>query len=187
MKDKFIITYVGAHGVANHLDQILDTAKIVDKNKVVFVLIGNGMEKSKLINRTKLENIENVIFIDSVPKKEVFKYILDSDMGASVLKKVDTFKTVYSNKTFDYFACKKPVFMLIDGVSRKLVEDANAGTYVEPENPVVFANKIKEYINDKKRIDFEGQNGYDYAKKNFDRNILALNYIEHINGLIKRT
>ena len=32
-------------------------------------------------------NVTNVRFIDSVPKAQVFKYILASEMGASVLKK----------------------------------------------------------------------------------------------------
>lgn len=185
LEDKFIITYVGAHGVANCLGQVLDTAKLLKNTKVVFVLIGNGMEKPMLVNRAKDENIENVIFIDSVPKREVFKYILSSDIGASILKKVDTFKTVYSNKTFDYFACKRPVFMLIDGVSRELVEEANAGVYVEPENPEEFAKVILEYMNDKEKIRQQGENGFKFAKSNFDRKILAKRYLEQILSIKK--
>lgn len=185
LEDNFIITYVGAHGVANCLGQVLDTAKLLKGTNVCFVLIGNGMEKPKLVSRAKEENIENVLFIDPVPKTEVFKYILSSDMGASILKKVDTFKTVYSNKTFDYFACKRPVFMLIDGVSRELVESADAGVYVEPENPEEFARVILEYMNDKERLIVQGENGYIYAKSNFDRKILAKKYLDHIKSIGK--
>lgn len=184
LRDKFIITYVGAHGLANCLGQVLDTAKLMKDTEVVFVLIGNGMEKPMLIKRAEEENIQNVIFLDSVPKREVFKYILSSDMGASILKKVDTFKTVYSNKTFDYFACKKPVFMLIDGVSRELVEDANAGIYVEPENPISFAETIKKYMNDRDKIVTQGENGYKYAKSNFDRKLLSERYLKLIESHI---
>jgi glycosyltransferase involved in cell wall biosynthesis len=180
LQDKFIITYVGAHGVANCLGQVLDTAKLLEDTTVVFLLIGNGMEKPSLIKRAQDENITNVIFIDPVPKTEVFKYILSSDMGASILKKAEAFKTVYSNKTFDYFACKRPVFMLIDGVSRKLIEEANAGIYVEPENPKAFANNIRNYLEDKGRILKEGENGYRFAKANFDRTELSEKYINHI-------
>lgn len=183
LHDKFIITYVGAHGVANCLGQVLDTAKLLIDTNVVFVLIGNGMEKPALVKRAKDENLQNVIFIDSIPKTEVFKYILSSDMGASILKKADAFKTVYSNKTFDYFACKKPVLMLIDGVSRELIETANAGSYVEPENPLEFSKKIMGYLSDKKRLEIEGNNGYAFAKSNFDRTILAEKYLNHIISL----
>src|SRR5690606_17058141 len=38
--DKFVITYVGAHGVANGLDQVLDTAVLLKDTNVLFVLIG---------------------------------------------------------------------------------------------------------------------------------------------------
>ena len=124
LEDKFVITYVGAHGVANHLQQVLEAGKKLEDTNVLFLLIGQGMEKQKLKKMAVDMEVINVRFIDSVPKKEVFKYILASEMGASVLKNVDAFKTVYSNKTFDYMSCKKPVLMAIDGVSRKLVEDA---------------------------------------------------------------
>jgi glycosyltransferase involved in cell wall biosynthesis len=182
--DKFVITYVGAHGVANHLDQILDAAKALADTKVLFVLIGQGMEKARLQEKAKLMKLENVIFFNSVPKKEVFKYILASDMGASVLKKVDTFKTVYSNKTFDYFSCKKPVLMAIDGVSRELVETAKAGVYVEPENTQEFNTIIRQYLNNPNRLKEEGENGYRFAKTNFDRQVLGKKYINELQKVI---
>jgi glycosyltransferase involved in cell wall biosynthesis len=118
--------------------------------------------------------------LDSVPKQEVFKYILASDMGASILKRVDTFKTVYSNKTFDYFSCKKPVLMAIDGVSRQLVEDANAGVYVEPGNSSAYNVIIRDYLKDPQRLIREGENGYQFAKSNYDRQILAEKYINQL-------
>lgn len=185
LQDKFVITYVGAHGVANCLGQVLDAAVLLRDTPVVFLLIGNGMDKPLLQKRAKEEGIHNVIFADSVPKSEVFRYILSSDMGASILKKADTFKTIYSNKTFDYFACKKPVFMLIDGVSRKLVEDAGAGIYVEPENSTDFVAKIKLYLNNPNRIKAEGESGYRFAKQHFDREVLANRYLNEIGRFAK--
>ena len=182
-QDTFVITYVGAHGVANHLIQIIDTAELLQDEKVLFLLIGEGMEKNMLKEEVSSRKIKNVRFIDAVPKSDIFKYILASNMGASVLKKVDTFKTVYSNKTFDYMSCKKPLFMLIDGVSRELVEEAGCGIYVEPENKYEFKEKILLYLNDNERVIKEGNNGFDFAIKNFDRNTLALKYLEIIKNV----
>lgn len=184
LTDKFVVTYVGAHGVANHLQQLLETAEIMKDTNVLFQLIGNGMEKERLINLAKKMNLPNVKFVDSVPKSEVFKYILASEMGASVLKKVDTFKTIYSNKTFDYFSCKRPVLMAIDGVSRELLEDAEAGAYAEPENPEAIKQAILNYVNNPDLIKTHGENGYKYAKENFDRNKLAKKYINSIEKII---
>jgi len=186
LENHFVITYVGAHGVANHLDQVLDAAEALSDTNVLFLLIGQGMEKARLINDTDRRGLNNVRFIDSVPKQEVFKYILASDMGASILKRVDTFKTVYSNKTFDYFSCKKPVLMAIDGVSRQLVEDAKAGSYVEPENTAAYNAIIREYMKDPQRLIREGENGYQFAKANFDRQLLAEKYIKELIEALKR-
>jgi glycosyltransferase involved in cell wall biosynthesis len=184
LENRFVITYVGAHGIANHLQQILETAKLLEDTNVLFLLIGQGMEKERLKKLALEMNVKNVNFLNSVPKNEVFKYILASDMGTSVLKKVDTFKTVYSNKTFDYMACKKPIFMAIDGVSRALVEEANAGVYVEPENPNDFAEKIRYYLQNTQLINKQGEDGYHFAKNNFDRIILAKKYLKEIEKMI---
>ena len=183
---RFVITYVGAHGVANHLEQVLDAGEALSDTNVLFLLIGQGMEKDRLIKLAKERKISNVRFLDSVPKAEVFCYILASEMGASVLKRVDTFKTVYSNKTFDYMSCKKPILMAIDGVSRELLEDAGAGSYVEPENISEYNRVIRLYLNDPDRLKREGESGYRYAKENFDREVLANKYIGHIASIVKK-
>lgn len=174
LENKFVITYVGAHGVANHLIQLLAAAEHLRDTNICFQLIGNGMQKAMLQEEAKKRDLEmHIIFRDSVPKEEVFKYIMASDMGASVLKKVDTFKTIYSNKTFDYMSCKTPILLAIDGISRDLVEAADCGIYVEPENATDIANKLKSIYTDTERLKEMGNNGYSYAKEHFDRDKLA--------------
>ncbi|MTG98560.1 glycosyltransferase [Myroides sp. BIT-d1] len=182
--DRFVITYVGAHGVANGLHQINETANLLRNTNVLFVLIGNGMKKEELKKQTIDMDLSNVVYFDAMPKKEVLKYVLASDMGASVLIKNDTFKTVYSNKTFDYMSCRRPILMAIDGVSRELVELANAGIFVEPENPIDFAAKIKHYMSDNNLRLKQGENGYKYAKQYFDRNYLALKYLNELKKFV---
>ncbi|MEJ5994815.1 glycosyltransferase family 4 protein [Pedobacter sp. Du54] len=182
---RFVVTYVGAHGVANHLDQVLETADLMRNTNLLFVLIGQGMQKRKLQELAETINLTNVAFLDPVPKAEVFEYIFASDMGASVLKNVDTFKTVYSNKTFDYMACKKPIFMAIDGVSRELVEEANAGVFVQPEDANDFAAKIRLYMNNPELINEQGEAGYLFAKGNFDRKVLADKYLNYLKDIAR--
>jgi glycosyltransferase involved in cell wall biosynthesis len=183
LKDKFVITYVGAHGIANHLIQLVEVAERLQDTNVVFQLIGDGMQKPYLIEEANKRRLENVKFVDPVPKTEVFKYILASDIGTSVLKKVDTFKTIYSNKTFDYMSCKRPILLLIDGVSRELVEKASCGWYAEPENIDQIEQTIREIIvrNDLNEI---GRNGFNYAKKKFDRNILSESYLRNLENCL---
>lgn len=181
VKYNFVAVYIGAHGVANHLDQLLDTAKLVKNENVAIVLIGDGMNKEALIRRAKAQQLENLFFIDSVPKREVYSYISQSDVGISCLKKNDTFKTVYSNKTFDYMACQTPIVMAIDGVSRELIEKADCGLYAEPENARDIADQLLRYKSDKELMLTHGQNGYNFAKTHFDRRILAEEYVSEIS------
>jgi glycosyltransferase involved in cell wall biosynthesis len=167
------------------LIQLLDAAELLRETNVVFQLIGSGMQKQMLIAEKEKRQLDNVIFRDPVAKAEVFKYILASDMGASVLKKVDTFKTIYSNKTFDYMSCKKPTLLAIDGVSRELIEEANCGIYVEPENPSAIAAGIRSVLNDPNKLIEMGENGYDHALQNFDRTVLASRYLDHMKTLVQ--
>ncbi|MDO1446146.1 glycosyltransferase family 4 protein [Rhodocytophaga aerolata] len=183
--DKFVVTYVGAHGVANHLIQLIEAAELLHHTNALVVLIGEGMQKPMLKTEVARRKLTNVQFVDAVPKREVFKYILASDMGASVLKKADTFKTIYSNKTFDYMSCQKPILMVIDGVSRQLVEEARCGVYAEPENAADIASKIQLYMSYNGQLQKEGMNGYAYARSYFDRTYLAKTYTAELAKVAK--
>jgi glycosyltransferase involved in cell wall biosynthesis len=183
-EDKLVVIYVGAHGIANHLIQVIETAEILKNTNIHFVLVGDGMQKPELIKETNLRKLKNVEFISPQSKTNIFKFIKASDIGASVLKKNDTFKTVYSNKTFDYMACKIPVLMVIDGISRQLIEKAQAGIFIEPENPQDFAEKIMIYHDNAEFRQKHGNNGYNYALNNFDRKSLAEKYLNQINSII---
>jgi len=182
---KFVIVYVGAHGVANHLEQMVETAALVKDEPVHFVLIGDGMRKNAMKQLAASMQLTNLEFIDPVNKDKVYEYIISADAGCSVLKKVDTFKTIYSNKTFDYMGCQTPIFMLIDGISRELVEKAQAGIYVEPENAPEFAEKIRWALRHRDEIKQMGMNGYAYAKVNLHRSVLAARYLDNLVQLGK--
>lgn len=185
LKDKLVILYCGAHGVANHLQQIFPVAKHFKNTEVVFLLIGDGMKKNELIEEAKNQELNNILFLPPVSKQDIFKYILASDISSSILKKIDTFKTVYSNKTFDYMSCKKPILMAIDGASRELVEVSQSGLYVDPESTLDWISKIETYRNNPDLLNIHGENGYKYAKANFARETLAHKYLEEILSRFK--
>lgn len=180
--DKKVFTYLGAHGVANDLMQVVEAAKAFgNESQVHFVLIGDGMQKKLLKEKAKEYQLINIEFIDSVPKHEVVDYINASDVCMAILKKTDTFKTVYPNKVFDYMSCKKPVFVTIDGITRDLIHEANCGLYAEPENLEEFKKIVDNFLNmNNEELQNFGENGYSYVKEKFDREKLAERYIEII-------
>ncbi len=179
LDSKFVVTYVGAHGVANRLSQLLDAAKILKVHPdIALMLVGDGMEKAMLKERAAQCGLDNVVFVDAVPKNVIPDYVVASDVCTAVLKKVDTFKTVYPNKVFDYMSAAKPVIIGIDGVAKKLVEDASSGIYVEPENPRAFAEAVLKLRQNPQLCAQFGNSGLDFVRKNFDRNVLAAKYID---------
>ncbi|MBZ9572232.1 glycosyltransferase family 4 protein [Patescibacteria group bacterium] len=185
-QNKFIVLYVGAHGLANYLDLILDTAKIMrDYKDIIFVLIGDGMLKPKLMVRAKTENLKNVFFLDPVPKEKIADFINASDACTAILKKI--YNTTYPNKVFDYMSCAKPIVLPIDGAARELVIDkAKAGIYVEPENSQEFKKAILKLYHDANLRDSYGMNGYHFVKENFPRQKLAKKYEEIIRGIVDK-
>ncbi|RXI38896.1 glycosyltransferase WbuB [Malaciobacter mytili] len=181
-ENKKVFTYLGAHGLANDLMQIVEAAKIFSNNeKVLFVLIGDGMQKKLLKDKATEYNLKNIEFIDSIPKHKVVDYVNASDICVAILKKTDTFKTVYPNKVFDYMSCKKPVFVTIDGITRDLIENANCGLYAEAENLNQFKSAVEKFIKmSDEDLKILGENGYKYVKEYFDREQLAEKYINLI-------
>jgi glycosyltransferase involved in cell wall biosynthesis len=180
----FSIVYVGAHGVANDLIQILEAARLLLNHKIKFILIGDGMQKSFLKNKASEFKLNNVIFIDPIPKNKVFEYISAADAGISILKDVPTFKTIYSNKTFDYMTCSKPVIVCIDGISKDLiVDDAKCGIFSPPGNPYELAARLVDYANRKSLYQKHGINGNEYVKSKFDRLKLSHQYLQELKSI----
>jgi glycosyltransferase involved in cell wall biosynthesis len=184
--NKKVFAYFGAHGVANDLMQVIEVANKIKENKdILFVLIGDGMQKKMLQEKAKEYKLNNLQFIDSVPKNEVVDYINASDICMAILKKTDTFKTVYPNKVFDYMSCKKPILVTIAGITRKLINDANCGVYSEPENLEQFEQSINQYTKmSKDELEELGNSGFEFVKENFDREKLAIKYIDIIKEVI---
>jgi len=185
---KFVVTYVGAHGVANALMQLVEAAKILkDKDPdVQIMLVGDGMQKTMLIEKAKAWELNNITFAEPVPKSQIGDYINASDVCTAVLKKCDTFKTVYPNKVFDYMSAEKPVIIGIDGVARALVENANAGLYAEPENPEAFVGAVEELKATPERGREFGTGAREFVAEHFSREALSRKYLKIIEGVESR-
>jgi len=184
-QDKFIVLYVGAHGIANDLWQILDVAKEVKENKnIVFVLIGDGMEKNKLKESAKKDSLLNVEFLEPMVKKDLVNYVNAADVCTAILH--PTFTTTYPNKVFDYMSCAKPIILPIAGAIKEVaIDEAKAGLFVEPKNTEMFKSAILDFYHHREKARKMGENGYSYVKKNFDRANLAKRYLEKIDRLFK--
>ena len=81
-------------------------------------------------------------------------------------------------------SAQKPVIIGIDGVDRKLIEDARSGIYVEPENAAQFADAVFRLKQDSQLCRDFGQSGLDFVKRNFDRKALAEKYMKILEEMV---
>jgi len=165
----FIVLYAGAHGIANGLDTLLESARILKQRhykNITVELVGNGPEKEKLINKAKQEVLDNVFFKDSVKKDEIPTILNTADVLFSGSLTRDIYKYGISfNKLFDYLAAGKPIIFSSDSSNNPIAE-ASAGITVPPEDPEAVAEAIiKLYNMSEKGREQMGENGRKYAEK----------------------
>lgn len=173
IKGKIIAVYTGTLGLANNIDSIIDAAKIIkDKNpRVHFLLVGGGPQRERLIERTKNEDINNVSFINPVPKKYIYKILSYTHIGLLPLKESPVFKWGISpNKMYDYMAASLPVVLLCD-LNDTPVENQNAGIVIKNnfvDNLVSFFSNVNEDA-----LKEMGKNGQNYVHRHHDWKFLA--------------
>ena len=137
-KSKFLVMYAGAHGLANGLDLVLDTAKAVQArvpdSNIQFSLIGEGPDKPRLMARCASEKISNVTFHDPLPKSRIYEELQKADVFFMPLKKASLFEHGISpNKLFDYMACARPVLFAVSATENP-VKASGSGICVPPED-----------------------------------------------------
>ena len=181
IEDKFIVLYAGAHGVSNDMGVILKAANILrDKEDIQFIFLGDGKEKSNLQAHANQMDLENVSFLPPVPKGEMSSALAAADVCVAILKPIEMYKTVYPNKVFDYMAAGRCVILAIDGVIREVVNEAQAGIFVQPGDSEKMAEAIQGLYDEPLNRESMGKNGRQYVEENFDRNMLA----EELSGFM---
>jgi glycosyltransferase involved in cell wall biosynthesis len=80
---------------------------------------------------------------------------------------------------FEAMAAAVPVVVAVDGEARTLVEKAEAGVTVEPENPRAIADGIQRLYQDEHLRKKLGLNGQRYVMEHYDREKIAL-YLERL-------
>jgi glycosyltransferase involved in cell wall biosynthesis len=184
--DRFVVMYAGAHGRANAIGQLVETAALLrDRPDILIASVGDGPERTRHEAAARERGLTNILFAGPQPKERMPALVNACDVGAAVLQANPTFRTVYPNKVFDYMACEKPTLLAIDGVARQLVcDEARAGVFAEPENARALAESIKRLADDPAGRAVMGRQGRAWVQENAGREALAARYVEVLRGLL---
>ena len=182
LKDKFIVGYIGTHGMAHSLDFIVNSITKVDDNDIHFLFIGDGAMKKTIVDIAKESNIKNITFWDPIKKDDVPKYLNICDVSLAPLKKEDNFKSVIPSKIFEASAMRKPTLLGVQGQAQEIIEKYNAGLCFEPENEKDFLEKLNILKGD--TIKYEAlQKGCVELAIDFDRKLLAKKMLTILKGI----
>ena len=182
LESKFIVGYIGTHGMAHSLDFIMNSIGNINDNDIHFLFIGDGAMKKTIVDIANNLQLENVTFLNPVSKEEVPKYLSVVDVSLAPLKKEDNFKTVIPSKIFEASAMKKPTLLGVGGQAQEILEKYGAGVCFEPENEKDFIEKVLDLKSDK-QLYSAYQGGCEVLAKDFDRKKLANKMLLTINSV----
>lgn len=174
-KNKFIVGYTGTIGVANAIDDLIDAAKLLLAYKDIhFVLVGSGKEKQHLVQKALDLGLDNITFIDAIPKKQIQSMLNTFDICYIGWQKNSLYRFgIAPNKLPEYLFSAKPVIHAFSGKG-DIVELADAGLTIDAENPALIAESILQlyHLPEHQRQDM-GLRGKEYVLQHLDYSKIA--------------
>ena len=185
LEDRFLICYIGTMGNAHGLETLIAAAEALRATQpnAMFLLIGEGAEKDRIVELAAANGLANVQFLGQQPRERIPAYISAADLCLVMLKKTELFKTVIPTKLLEYMACERAVVVAVDGQARQIVEEAGAGVFVEPEKSGALVQAIHDLAEDPARRRQMGTSGRQYIVSKFSREKTARDYIAVLQSL----
>lgn len=185
LKDKFIVSYIGNHGMAQGLSTIIQVAeKYIAQKEIHFLFVGDGAEKPMLEQKVHELNLSNVTFTGQIDKQQMPDYYAASNVVLVPLKNLPLFQKVIPSKIFEIMAMEKAMIISVPGeVKHIVVDEAQAGLFAEPENVNKIHEAILELYNSDEKRKTMGKNGRSFVNKNYSRKNLADKYIGYLSKM----
>lgn len=186
LENKFVILYIGAHGISHALTRILECAKeLKDTSDIHFLFVGDGAEKPELIEYSQRQQLKNVSFHGSVGKEQVRSFYALSDICLVPLRNIPLFDSFIPSKMFEVMAMARPIVASLKGESAGIVEKSGGGLVTEPENVAEIKRSILHLYYNRQLCADLGKKGRQFVCENYSRQALADKYLRTIEGAIE--
>lgn len=179
----FIIGYFGGHALSNALDILIEVAKRVRDERVRFVLVGDGVEKSRLMKRVKDEHVLNILFMPPVSKSEIPSLcnLFDCIFYCGYATSLNRFGSCL-NKMFDSMRSGKPNICAIS-LKNSYIEQYKCGICVSPDDIEEVVRSVERIVNmDVSEREDMGKRGAEAAIKYFNYRALSEKFLEIIKN-----
>ena len=167
---KFVALYAGILGIAQGLDILIEVAKrLTDHPDIQIVMIGDGPSRGDLVTAISKNKLSNVMLLPEKPRDQIPAYLSAADVALIPLRDIEIFKGALPSKLFDAWSCQRPVILSVDGEARQLLEHAEAGLFVPPENPGKMTSAILKLKSLESLREAMGIRGRQLTISNFSR------------------
>ena len=145
LADKFVVGYVGTHGMAHALLNVLDAAeRLRDRPEIAFLLAGGGAERDMLMAEAARRGLANVVFLARQPKERMPAVWSLCDVALVHLKDSPVFREVIPSKMFEAMAMGLPILMAApEGEASAILAADGAGLHVAAEDPDALAGAAR--------------------------------------------
>lgn len=182
-RSKFYICYSGNIGHSQNLELLVDTAKSIKEElpDVVFILIGEGVAKEQLEESVKENGLDNIVILPFQPYEDIAHVFSLGDIGL-IISKPGIGGSSVPSKTWSIMAAERPILVSFDIESQlcHLIENAECGISIAPDDEAGFINAIREMYHNSKRNRIMGLNGKHFIKENCDKDKCVNAYIKTI-------
>jgi glycosyltransferase involved in cell wall biosynthesis len=155
VRGKFVVGYIGTHGLAHALDKVLDAAALLrQRSDIAFLFVGGGADRARVETMVAERRLQNVVLLPRQPKKRMPEIWSLCDLVLVPLRDAPVFRTVIPSKIFECMGMGIPVLMsLPEGEATAIVRETGCGLCVPPENPEAMAAAIEDLSADPKTRD----------------------------------
>lgn len=184
--NKFYIQFAGLLGYVFDYKMYLDVAeRLKDEEDIVFLLIGDGNQKEKILAEIKERNVTNIKYFPWQPLNIISDVYNACDIGIIPLKKGVIGNGVPS-KACQLMAAKRVILNSVeDSDYTKLFDDYKMGINVTNHNPETVAEAILDLKNNSEKCAELGENAYSFAYENYSRKKNTAQFVDLINKSIE--
>lgn len=187
LDDKFVVSFAGILGYSQDLDVVLEAAKLLHRySDIQFLIVGDGVEKPRLERKAVEMGLRNVRFVPMQPRHRYPEVLNASDVCLATLH-AEVRTPVVPSKMLGIMAAARPVVaaMNLDGDAPRLIEAAQCGLVVPPEDSQALAEAVLAlYNNETLRVSL-GQNGRRYAEEHLSLKVAARRYIAIFTQIVQ--
>ena len=186
--ERFVVLYSGNMGVKQGLGMLLDAARSLrDEPKIIFLIVGDGGEKDALVERTKNEELQNVLFMAPVPKEALARLLATADVSV-ITQKAGIDDLVLPSKLGNVLASRRPIIASTKQGSElaMIINDFKCGIVVPPEDGVALAGALQALLHDSALQHIMAGNGVEYAKSHLGRTAILSEFEQQVASLAVR-